>query len=196
MLAARDSTSGAGWSQPTTPPHGSAGPLTTLPPTSIPEPAAASAVPVVQPPPLLPVEITDPGNLEHRLERLEESFKDLPASPLIGLGANSFGQRHLDPSQSLQPDYLAMLPFTVLYDAGLVGLAGFGLFVAATAWRLLRWRRRSLGAAFLAAAAILLASYVMTDAHRFAWNWLLIGSALGLLAATDRGGPQPEGAAE
>jgi len=130
--------------------------------------------------PLLPVDLGDTSNMEFRLVRLRQSLADLAASPWIGLGANSFGQRHADPSQSFRSDYLGMLPFTVLYDAGLIGLAGFLLFIAGTVIHLLRWRVAPVALAFAASLAIMLMSYVMTDALRFASNWILIGAALGL----------------
>ena len=124
--------------------------------------------------------MSDPGNLEFRLVRLRQALGDIATSPVIGLGANSFGQRHADPSQAFRADYLGMLPFTVLYDAGAIGLAGFALVCAGAVWRLWRWRAPLFAAAFLTALAIMFASYVMTDALRLAFSWIVIGTALGL----------------
>lgn len=140
----------------------------------------------------MPIDLVDASTLEFRLVRLRESLSDLQASPLIGMGANSFGQRHADPSQSFKSDHLAMLPFTIVYDAGLLGLAGFLVFFLGIALVLLRWRVPAASASFAASIAIMLASYATTDALRFAWNWLLIGAALGL-AYRWRAGTIPQG---
>lgn len=137
--------------------------------------------PILAPPPsVLPIDLGDTSNLEFRLVRLQLSLDDLAASPWIGLGANSFGQRHADPSQEFRADYFGMLPFTVLYDAGVIGFAAFILFVASTGVELLRWRLYLMATAFGTTLAIMLISYVMTDALRFASNWIVIGAGLGL----------------
>lgn len=151
-----------------------------IPSTPAPGPTESYASPSRSPSGLLPVDLGDTSNVEFRLVRLRQSLADLPASPWIGLGANSFGQRHADPSQSFRSDYLGMLPFTILYDAGLIGLAGFLLFVAGTVAHLLRWRVAPVALAFTVSLAIMLMSYLMTDALRFASNWILIGAAVGL----------------
>jgi hypothetical protein len=130
--------------------------------------------------PVVPIDLGDTTNLDYRLVRLRQSFGDLPASPWIGLGANSFGQRHANPTLSFIPDYLGMLPFTVLYDAGLIGFAGYLVFFGSIGLTLLRWRLNPISSAFAASLAIMLISYVMTDALRFASNWIVIGAALGL----------------
>ena len=160
-------------------PTSSPGAVTT-PSTPPPSAAPAEQGPTRSVAPLLPVDLGDTSNLEFRLIRLQQSLVDLAASPWIGLGANSFGQRHADPSQSFRSDYLGMLPFTVLYDAGLIGLAGFLLFIAGMVVHLLRWRVVPAAPAFAASLVIMLMSYVMTDALRFASNWIFIGAALGL----------------
>lgn len=167
------------------PPEAAAGELPPLPTPARPEeptPAPTAAPTGARPsaPPLIPVDLTSTDNLAFRLVRLRQAVEDVSRSPWIGLGANSFGQRHADPSQNFRPDYLGMLPFTVLYDAGMVGLIGFATFFIGLLGALLRWGSGHLSAAFIASMTIMLASYVMTDALRFATNWLIIGVALGL----------------
>ena len=158
----------------------------TIPSTPVPGPTpaesdpAGSAMPSQSLPRLLSVDLGDTSSMEFRLVRLRQSLADLPASLWIGLGANSFGQRHADPSQGFRSDYLGMLPFTILYDAGLIGLAGFLVFVAGTVSHMVQSRGGPVAVAFAASFAIMLMSYVMTDALRFASNWVLIGAALGL----------------
>jgi hypothetical protein len=152
-------------------------------PSGGPVPSAASpthAPPELSGAPIIQVDLGDPGTLDHRLVRLRQSFGDLPASPWIGLGANSFSQRHFDPTNSFTADYLGMLPFTVLYDAGFIGLAGYLLFFGGIGLEMLRWRLAPISAAFVAVLAIMAVSYLMTDALRFASNWIVIGAALGM----------------
>jgi hypothetical protein len=73
-----------------------------------------------------------------------------------------------------------MLPFTVLYDAGVIGLAGYLLFFGAIGLEMLRWRLAPISAAFVGVLAIMAVSYFTTDALRFASNWIVIGAALGM----------------
>lgn len=160
-------------------PTSTPGPIATpsLSPTPGPTPSTG---PTPTPPPPIPIDMGDPGNLEARLVRVRQALQDIQQSPILGLGANSFGQRHADPSQAFRADYLGMLPFTVLYDSGIVGLAGFALFGLGSLLHLWRWRVPFFASAFLAALAIMFASYVMTDALRLAFSWIVIGTALGL----------------
>jgi hypothetical protein len=55
---------------------------------------------------------------------------------LFGLGTNSFGQRHIDPTLVAQqvPGYLGNLPLQTMYDSGALGLA----LLLAAAWLLVR----------------------------------------------------------
>jgi hypothetical protein len=92
---------------------------------------------------------------------------------LIGMGTNSFGQRHIDPTLIDQqvPAYLGNLPLQTFYDSGVLGLA---LLVGA-GWRLIRAgnlvRRSAVMAAFLVLSSA-------TSPFFFGNWWLLI--ALGL----------------
>jgi hypothetical protein len=137
----------------------------------------------------VPVDLGSDTNLTFRLTRTQQAIEDFSGSPWIGLGANSFGQRHLDPTQSFKPDYLGVFPLTIVYDAGLVGFSGFLLFAVwsiRTIWRSGRPER----AAFLASLAVMVPAYAATDAFRFAENWLVIGAGVGMaLAARGREDP-------
>lgn len=107
------------------------------------------------------------------------------ASWLFGLGTNSFGQRHLEPTllPAQVPAYLGNLPLQALYDSGLLGL---GLLAAAASiliWSGDRRRRSALMLTFLAISSA-------TSPFFFANWWLLIAAALSRdvrSAAVDRG---------
>jgi hypothetical protein len=126
-----------------------------------------------------------PDTVRYRLERVPVAINDLIRSPLIGLGAASFGQRHLDPSRPGMPDYIAILAVAALYEAGVIGAGALVLLFALVAVALLRALAASpelhdaaMTAAYAAAVVTLLVAYQATNAIHFALNWLLIGAAL------------------
>jgi hypothetical protein len=137
-----------------------------------------------------------PDTVSFRLERVPVALADVATSPLIGLGAESFGQRHADPSQDGLPDHLAILAVAALYDAGIVGLlalgAGFGLLLvglllaAARSGRSGDWRTVGVAAAFIGSLTSILIAYQATNALHFAINWIVVGAA----AAVAVGGSQ------
>jgi hypothetical protein len=128
-----------------------------------------------------------------RLERVPLALADMPKSLIVGLGANSFGQRHADPSANGAPDHISILAVAAPYEAGLVGAAGLGigfllvLLVFFKATR--RLADRGTVAAYAGAIACLLVAYEATNALNFALIWLLVGA--GLAAATRPSGPSP-----
>jgi hypothetical protein len=143
-------------------------------PSATPRPSAA---PTVQPPP-------PPDTLLFRLDHVPIAIDDLSHSPIIGLGANSYGQRHLDVTQHNQPDHLAMMAVAVLYESGVVGALGLAIGFLALLWLLLRTSaiqdRRGAAAAYMAAIVVFLVAYQATNAIHFAINWLIVGGALAL----------------
>lgn len=151
-------------------------------PTAAPTPTATPAVS------LAPY----PDTVGFRLERVPVALDDLGRSPVIGLGAESFGQRHADPSQDGLPDHLAILAVAAAYESGIIGwlalATGFGLLFV------LLWRSgrsafdledRSLigaAAAFAGSLAAMLVAYQATNALHFAINWIIIGCGAALSA--------------
>lgn len=133
-----------------------------------------------------------PDTVSFRLERIPVALGDLPRSPFIGLGAESFGQRHLDPSQPGKPDHLAILAVAAIYDAGILGAAALAIgfiLVFVGLWRAAGAANRtgdgkSVGAAaaFIGSLASMLVSYQATNALHFAVNWIIVGAAVGLIA--------------
>jgi hypothetical protein len=91
---------------------------------------------------------------------------------LTGLGANSFGQRHLDPSlpDSNTPWYLGNLPLQLFYDGGIVAL----ILVVCAVLRLLR----SVGGA--TAICFVVVYVIMGTSTSSLWlmqSWIFVGIA-------------------
>ena len=111
------------------------------------------------------------GSVAFRLERYRLALNEWSHAPLIGLGTNSFGQRHLDPTQGFRPDYLGGLGIATLYDVGVLGMVFLGAIFLVLGARLLRSLSRrsdpSIRAAAVAgfgAVGSLLVSYQATNA--------------------------------
>ena len=148
-------------------------PTPTLTPISTPTPEAAPS-----PRPTLAPAVDTIG---FRLARVEPALEDFRQSPVIGLGANSFGQRHADASQGGAPDHLPFLILAVPYESGLVGTVALLLAILLILWGLFaqtRGTRAVLAASLLGAIVSLLVAYQATDALHFATNWLLLGLAV------------------
>lgn len=104
---------------------------------------------------------TSPFSLEdgtgrYRSRTWAQAFADLGSSStswLTGLGANSFGQRHLDPSLpgSGARWYLGNLPLQIVYDGGLVAVLILGILAGV----LIRVRPSILTFVFVVSYAIL-----------------------------------------
>jgi len=106
---------------------------------------------------------------------------------LIGLGADSFGQRHTIPSQPEQPDHIAILAVAALYESGVLGAAGLAIGFALVLLVLLKSTRRREDrgriAAYAGALVCLLVAYQATNALNFSLIWLLAGAGLAASAA-------------
>jgi hypothetical protein len=127
----------------------------------------------------------DSGTGGLRVETAETAMDDLDwANAITGLGANSFGQRHLEPTQPGVPGYLGILPLQILYDAGLIGVALLGFAFA----KLKPFERERRGRALGVTAAYLVAASA-TSPFWFGWTWLVI--ALAVLTVPGRVGPGP-----
>jgi hypothetical protein len=119
-------------------------------------------------------ELTDlsSGTGLQRVENWKTAIRDLDAgNALMGLGTNSFGQRHLEPTLPAKPTpaYLGNLPLQVFYDSGLVGvLLIVGVLVTALP-RARRSRARSLGL-----FAVFLVASLGTSSFWFATTWIFL----------------------
>jgi len=125
------------------------------------------------------------GTLAFRLERFKLALQEWPSSPILGLGTNSYGQRHWDPTQDYAPDYLPNLVLATLYDTGILGLlvlivvfvALLGALISATFRHHTSWQG-VLALAMLCGSAVLFVSYQATNGFWFSYVWIILAVAL------------------
>jgi hypothetical protein len=159
-------------------------PATNAPgPSSAPGPSPSPGASPAQPTP--PAVLTYPTDtLAWRLDRISVALKDLGRDPIIGLGANSFGQRHLDPSQVSGPDHIAILAVAALYESGVIGSLGLAIGFALVLLALWRGSRRTISgpiaAAYIGSIVSLLIAYQATNAINFSLIWLITGAGLAM----------------
>lgn len=119
------------------------------------------------------------GGLRYRVNSvaLEEWWSS--TNRLIGLGWNSFGQRHIDDTQPhlLLPGYIGNLPVQIAYDAGLVGIFFVASAAIAVVVRVVRKGRADLLVIF---AVPYFAFSVATSALWLLETWVFVGLAWGL----------------
>lgn len=116
------------------------------------------------------------GSAAFRTESIETAVGDLHGSgPLVGLGVESFGQRHTDPTRPGEgkPGYIGVFPVQVLYESGLVGLVLLGAALAS-----LRPFARDHAGRALAVLAVYLVTATATSPFWFGWTWILIALAV------------------
>jgi hypothetical protein len=160
-------------------------------PSGNPRPSGVVAAPSAVPTPV-PTSIPEPyqDTIAFRLERVPIALNDLRNSPLIGFGAESFGQRHPDRYAAAGPDHIAILAVVVPYEAGIIGAAalvvGFACLLTSL-WKSARrssgeadWRAVGAAAAFIGSLVSVLVAYQSTNALHFAVNWIVIGVAAAL----------------
>jgi len=125
------------------------------------------------------------GSISYRLSNIKLAFEDWVQNPVIGLGTNSFGQRHLDPTRNA-PGYIGSLLMQSLYDSGIIGLIMLCGFFGSMFIRLHRvyqaqdTETRGIVAGFTAAIIGLFIAYQATSALWFGYNWILFGICSGL----------------
>jgi hypothetical protein len=114
------------------------------------------------------------GTAAFRMESVRTASNDLGGvNVVVGLGAESFGQLHMDPTRPGQPAYIGELPLQIVYDSGLIG---FALLAAALA-TLRPFARRHTGRA-LGVITVYLVAATATSPFWFGWTWVLIGLAI------------------
>lgn len=159
-------------------------------PTLIPR-VTANPIPTQGPPPSIQ---PYPDTISFRLDRVPVAIEDLSRSPLIGLGADSFGQRHLDSSQAgSAPDHLAILAIAVVYESGVVGATSLGLaflLLLCSGWSSARTAAQrgdrehiGLAAAGVGSVIAMLVAYQATAALHFGSTWVIIGAAAAIAFA-------------
>lgn len=128
------------------------------------------------------------GSGEARLEEWTLAGRDIRGSLLIGLGTNSYGQRHIAPRKSVDVPleergaYLGNLYLRTLYDSGVLGLLLLLIALGTILWpgRLLRTSSGDLAPvawAFVFMYVTLALAYVGTDASFQVWPWIVLALA-------------------
>lgn len=120
-------------------------------------------------------ELTDvsSGTGAYRVESWSTAVSDLqsPSAVGLGLGTNSFGQRHRNPYRIDQRAYLSNVVLVSVYDAGLLGAGLFAMLLWAFALRRVRHVRR------YAVVACALIAGLATNPFWFGYVWIAIGLA-------------------
>jgi hypothetical protein len=117
----------------------------------------------------------------HRFRNWKIAIEEVRSSPILGLGTNSFGQRHFEQTgYGPIPAFLGNWAVRTLYDSGLVGLGLLLALLAAVAWPGPRVRGgdnelASIVRACVFAVVVLGVAYLATDAMLLAWPWVLLG---------------------
>jgi hypothetical protein len=97
-------------------------------------------------------------------------------SSLVGLGWNSFGQRHIDETQILLrlPGYLGNLPLQIFYDGGYIGLMLVTIAAAIVFWEVVRTKKLVI---LLVVAVPYLLFSISTSALWLLETWTFVGLA-------------------
>jgi O-antigen ligase len=117
------------------------------------------------------------GTGRARVNEFRTAVNDLPESPMIGLGANTFGMRH--PEARGKNNYIGNVWLRSLYETGI-----FGLIFFAGAILLILWPNRVLTSSSGQVAAVaralsfgfvvLLVAYAGTDDTLYMWPWIML----------------------
>lgn len=160
--------------------------------------AGATPVPDGFEPSLAPVPTPATDNIAFRLNRIPVAINDLEESPIIGLGAGTFGQRHVLPDRPGVRDYISMLALSAVYEAGVIGAAALALGFLLSLRLILRASRYvpGLAAAYGASTVSLLVAYEASNAIFFSIIWIILGAGLAMASQRIQGAsPSKVGAA-
>lgn len=139
----------------------------------------------------LPTPVPTPAadTVAFRLDRIPVALDDLKESPIVGLGAATFGQRHHLPDRPGVRDYISMLALSAVYEAGAVGAAALAMGFLLSGRLILRASRRApgLAAAYGASIVSLLVAYEASNAMFFSINWIILGAGLAMASRTIEG---------
>lgn len=116
-----------------------------------------------------------------RVREWRLSLEEVAPHWLLGLGTNSFGQRHaVETVFGPRPAFVGNWLIRIFYDSGVLGLALFLAFVGPIVWPS-RNIRRAAGAsapaarALVAGCLVLAVAYLATDSLLLVWPWILLG---------------------
>ena len=112
------------------------------------------------------------------MNEFRTAVNDLPQSPMIGLGANTFGMRH--PEARSKNNYIGNVWLRAVYETGIFGLVFFAGAVLLILWptRVLTSSPGQVAAvarALLFGFVVLLVAYAGTDDTLYMWPWIMLG---------------------
>jgi hypothetical protein len=114
------------------------------------------------------------GTAAFRMEAVQTASNDLRGvNAIVGLGAESYGQLHLDRTRPGQPAYIGELPVQIVYDSGLIGLLLLGGALAS-----LRPFARVHAGRVIGVITVYLVAATATSPFWFGWTWILISLAI------------------
>jgi O-antigen ligase len=125
------------------------------------------------------------GSGANRVSEWQIALREVQRSPLLGLGTNSYGQRHEAPKkrpENAKGAFIGNLYIRTLYDSGIVGLSFLLVFLLSVEWPK-RFLQRSAGDLAIVARTFIFmyftlgAAYVVTDASFQVWPWIVLGLA-------------------
>lgn len=122
------------------------------------------------------------SSIQNRASVNDTAFQDVKQSPIFGLGANSYGQRHQLTTNPGKPAYIANMYIETLYDSGIIGFLLFIPVLAFLVWpsRYVRFAEGDIGlptyGIILGVFALLVAS-VATQVIFLPFPWLFFGLA-------------------
>lgn len=125
------------------------------------------------------------GTGANRLTVAEIALKDWKREPVLGLGTNSYGQRHtILIGKAGSPGYIANLYVRTLYDSGIIGLGLLVLFYGSVLWprKFLKVSPGDLAPvarAFLFGMLVMVIGFAATDASFQVWPWVMLGMVRG-----------------
>jgi O-antigen ligase len=121
---------------------------------------------------------TQNGTGRGRVSEFRTAMSDVSGSPLIGLGANTYGLRH--PRLNVKYNYIGNVWLRAVYEGGFLGLL---LLLGAIV--IILWPNRTLMSSTTPSAAIaraltfgaivLVFAYLGTDDTLYMWPWMLFG---------------------
>ncbi|MEO8286066.1 MAG: O-antigen ligase family protein [Chloroflexota bacterium] len=125
----------------------------------------------------------DPA-LQERVSTASGALNGIPAHPIIGNGAGSYGIEHM--GEHGAPGWISNLELHILYDSGVLGLAAFATIVGLllfASWRVFTRRGEPVDGidlrpqliGLLGSLAVLLVAFQATEGTWMAFFWVYVG---------------------
>jgi len=133
------------------------------------------------------------GTGHQRINELNTALTDVKTSPIIGLGANTYGIHHppVIASRSSKNSYIGNVWLRALYESGIVGLALLFGGLLRVLWPSAsvtgsRGELAPIARALVFAGITLAIAYLGTDDTLYMWPWILWGLARAARVLADR----------